>query len=186
MRNAMIGLVVVAGVLAVAPPLQAQSSAQVSEARGPQDRADVPTTGGGASPAIRPVATDKVAKLDAPYAQAVVAGGFLFTSGLIPSDPKTGEALRGTIEQDTGRVLDSLESVLRAAGLTLADVVKVTVWVTKPQVFPSVNAVFARRFGTHSPVCAMAMVDGLPGGAFLQLEAVAKMKDASEPATAKR
>jgi hypothetical protein len=77
------------------------------------------------------VTTDEAPKAIGPYSQAVVEDGYLFASGQIPLDPKTGELVGGTIEQSAERVFDNLEAVLKAAGLSFADVVKTTVYLTK-------------------------------------------------------
>src|ERR1700693_508611 len=71
--------------------------------------------------AMKFVATDDAPKAIGPYSQAVVEGGFLFAAGQIPLDPKTGDLVSGGIEPSAERVLDNLEAVLKAAGLTFAD-----------------------------------------------------------------
>ena len=91
--------------------------------------------------------------------------GWLFASGQIPLDPKSGELVGGSIEQSAERIFDNLEAVLREAGLTLADVVKTTVFLTKTEDFPAMNAVYARRFGEHRPARSTVTVAGLPKGA---------------------
>ncbi|MGH9369132.1 MAG: Rid family detoxifying hydrolase, partial [Thermoanaerobaculia bacterium] len=91
------------------------------------------------------IATDGAPKAIGPYSQAVAAGGFLFASGQIPLDPSTGELVEGGVEASTERIFDNLEAVLRKSGLTFADVVKTTVYLTRPEDFPAMNPVYARR-----------------------------------------
>src|SRR5437867_12174151 len=85
--------------------------------------------------AMKFIAADDAPKAIGPYSQAVVEGGFLFAAGQISLDPKTGELVGGTIEQSADRVFDNLEAVLKAAGLTFADIVKATVYLTKSEDF---------------------------------------------------
>ena len=125
---------------------------------------------------MKVIATEAAPKAIGPYSQAVVEGGFLFASGQIPLDPKTGELVGGSIEQSSERIIDSLEAVLRAAGLTLADVVKVTVFLTRSEDFPAMNAVYARRFGEHRPARSTVIVAALPKGAPLELDLIARAR----------
>jgi 2-iminobutanoate/2-iminopropanoate deaminase len=121
------------------------------------------------------IATDGAPKAIGPYSQAVVAGGLLYASGQIPLDPKTGELVGGSIEQSAERIFDSLEAVLREARLTLADVVKVTVFLTRAEDFPAMNAVYARRFGEHRPARSTVIAAALPKGAPLELDLIARV-----------
>ena len=122
---------------------------------------------------MRFIATDGAPKAIGPYSQAVVEGGLLYASGQIPLDPKTGELVGGSIEQSAERIFDSLEAVLREAGLTFADVVKVTVFLTRTEDFPAMNAVYARRFGEHRPARSTIVAAALPKGAPLELDLIA-------------
>ncbi|MDQ2970777.1 MAG: RidA family protein [Acidobacteriota bacterium] len=124
------------------------------------------------------LATDDAPKAIGPYSQAVVDGGFLFASGQIPLDPETGELVTGGIEASAERIFDNLEAVLREAGLTLADVVKTTVYLTKTADFPAMNAVYARRFGDHRPARSTVTVAGLPKGAPLEVDLIARVREA--------
>jgi 2-iminobutanoate/2-iminopropanoate deaminase len=124
--------------------------------------------------AMKFVSTDEAPKAVGPYSQAVVEGGFLFASGQIPLDPKTGELVGGTIEQSSVRVLDSLEAVLKAAGLTFADVVKTTVYLTKAEDFAAMNGVYGRRMGEHKPARSTVIVAALPRGAPMEIDLIAR------------
>ena len=122
------------------------------------------------------IATDGAPKAIGPYSQAVVVDGFLYASGQIPLDPKTGELVGGGIEQSAERIFDNLEAVLRSAGLSFADCVKVTVFLTRSEDFAAMNAVYARRFGEHRPARSTVIVAALPKGAPLELDLIARTK----------
>jgi 2-iminobutanoate/2-iminopropanoate deaminase len=124
--------------------------------------------------AMKFVATDEAPKAIGPYSQAVVEGGLLFASGQVPLDPKTGELVGGSIEQSTERVLDNLEAVLKAAGLTFADVVKTTVYLTKAEDFAPMNGVYGRRMGEHKPARSTVIVAALPRSAPLEIDLIAR------------
>ncbi|MGH9316358.1 MAG: RidA family protein [Thermoanaerobaculia bacterium] len=121
------------------------------------------------------VAADGAPKAIGPYSQAAVEGGFLFASGQIPLDPRTGELVSGGIEAATERIFDNLEAVLRQASLTLADVVKTTVFLTRSEDFAAMNAVYARRFGQHRPARSTVTVAALPKGATLEIDLIARV-----------
>jgi 2-iminobutanoate/2-iminopropanoate deaminase len=120
------------------------------------------------------IATDGAPKAIGPYSQAVIEAGVLYASGQIPLDPKTGELVGGSIEQSAERVFDNLQAVLAAAGLKFADVLRVTVYLTKSEDFPAMNAVYARRFGEHRPARSTVIVAALPKGAPLELDLIAR------------
>ncbi|MEO8432179.1 MAG: RidA family protein [Acidobacteriota bacterium] len=122
------------------------------------------------------LATDGAPKAIGPYSQAVVDGGLLFASGQIPLDPGTGELVAGGIDAAAERIFDNLEAVLGEGGLTLADVIKTTVYLTRTEDFPAMNAVYARRFGEHRPARSTVTVAGLPKGAPLEIDLIARMR----------
>ena len=122
------------------------------------------------------LATDGAPKAIGPYSQAVVEGGFVFCSGQIPLDPGTGELVSGGIEASTERVLDNMEAVLKSAGLSFQDVVKTTVFLTRTEDFPAMNMVYAKRFGSHRPARSTVTVAGLPKGAPLEIDLIARLK----------
>ncbi|MXZ36012.1 MAG: RidA family protein [Acidobacteria bacterium] len=110
-----------------------------------------------------------------PYSQGVRARAseFLFLSGQIGLDPQTGELVPGDIEVQTGRVLRNLEGVLRAAGSSLDQVVKTTIYLTDMEEFPRVNKVYGKFFGESLPARATVGVSSLPKGALVEIEALA-------------
>jgi 2-iminobutanoate/2-iminopropanoate deaminase len=121
------------------------------------------------------ITTDGAPKAIGPYSQAVVEDGLLFASGQIPLDPATGELVGGTIERSTERILDNLEAVLTAAGLTLASVVRTTVYLVRSEDFAPMNAVYARRFGDHRPARSTVIVAALPKGAPVEIDLIARV-----------
>lgn len=129
-----------------------------------------------APPPMTSVTSESAPKAIGPYSQAVIAGGFLFASGQIPLDPKTGDLVGGTIEQATERVFDNLEAVLKAAGLGLADVVKTTVYLTKGDDFAAMNKVYAKRMGENKPARSTLFVAGLPKGSPIEIDLIALAK----------
>jgi 2-iminobutanoate/2-iminopropanoate deaminase len=121
------------------------------------------------------VAVEAAPKAVGPYAQGVVAGGFLYTAGQIPRDPATGNLVAGDIVVQTNRVLDNLEAVLKGAGCSLHDVVKVTVYMTDLNDFAKMNEAYAARFGENRPARTTVQVAKLPTGATLEIDMVAKV-----------
>lgn len=124
---------------------------------------------------MRTIAVDGAPKAIGPYSQAVAAGGFLFTAGQIPLDPATMKLVEGDIAASTERVIDNLVAVLAGAGCQLSDVVKTTVFLADLADFAGMNEVYARRFGDHRPARSTIQVAGLPAGARVEIEAVAKL-----------
>ncbi len=110
-----------------------------------------------------------------PYSQAVRSGKELFCSGQIPLDPQTGELVAGDIGAQTQRVLDNLGAVLREAGFDYGDVVKTTIYLIDMQDFAAVNAVYERAFGTAKPARSTVAVAGLPRGARVEIDAIARV-----------
>ncbi len=122
------------------------------------------------------IATESAPKAIGPYSQAVVEGGFLFASGQIPLEPGSGELVTGGLEAAVERTLDNLEAVLKAAGLTFAEVVKTTVYLIRAEDFPAMNAIYARRFGEHRPARSTVIVAALPKGAPVEMDVIARLK----------
>ena len=108
-----------------------------------------------------------------PYSQAVRIGQFVYTAGQIPLDPATGKMIAGTISAQTERALNNLEAVLTAAGGSLKDVVKTTVFLQDMGEFGAMNAVYAQFFSDDPPARSAVEVAALPLGARIEIEAVA-------------
>ena len=112
-----------------------------------------------------------------PYAQAVRSGDFVFTSGQIPLDPATGQMVLGGITEQTERVISNLRGVLAAAGLSLANVVKTTVFLKSMSDFAAMNEVYARSFavdGGVPPARSTVQVAALPKDALVEIECIAR------------
>jgi 2-iminobutanoate/2-iminopropanoate deaminase len=112
-----------------------------------------------------------------PYVHAVLAGGLLFCSGQIPLDPKTGELVGATAADQAGRCLENLAAVCDAAGATLGDAVRLTVYWTDMGAFASVNEVYESFFESDPPARVAIAVAGLPRGALVEIDAVVAVPD---------
>lgn len=108
-----------------------------------------------------------------PYSQAIVAAGMVFASGQIPLDPATGQVVEGDIGVMTRRVLMNLEAVLKAAGSSLAQTVKITVFLADMNDFQAMNAVFAEFFPVLPPARSTVEVARLPRDVRVEIEAIA-------------
>ncbi|HZP41742.1 MAG TPA: Rid family detoxifying hydrolase [Candidatus Binatia bacterium] len=111
-----------------------------------------------------------------PYSQAVTIGDFVFCSGQVGMDPATGRLVEGGIARETARALENLAAVLAAAGASLAQVVRTTVYLTDLADFAAMNAVYARHFTTPFPARATVQVAKLPAGARVEIDAIAARK----------
>ncbi|MGO9973147.1 MAG: Rid family detoxifying hydrolase [Solirubrobacteraceae bacterium] len=112
-----------------------------------------------------------------PYVHAVRAGGLLFCSGQIPLDPVSGELVGSTPADQAGRCLENLAAVCDAAGATLADAVKLTVYLTDMSAFVAVNEVYASFFESDPPARVAIGVAALPRGAQVEIDAVVALPD---------
>lgn len=122
---------------------------------------------------LRTVATTDAPAAIGPYAQAITAGGLVYTSGQIPLDPTTMEVVSGGITEQAERVMTSLAAVLEAAGSSLGQVVKTTCFVTDLADFAPFNEVYGRHFGNHKPARSTVQVAALPRGVKLEVECIA-------------
>lgn len=122
------------------------------------------------------ILTKKAPEPIGPYSQAIQANGFVFCSGQIPLDPSTGQVPVTDIEGQTRRVLDNLKMVLEAAGCTLGDVVKTTIFLKSMSDFPKVNQVYAGYFKEVPPARSTVEVARLPRDVLVEIEAIAVAK----------
>jgi 2-iminobutanoate/2-iminopropanoate deaminase len=111
-----------------------------------------------------------------PYSQAVKAKKWLYCSGQIGLDPTSGE-MASDLAGQTNRAFANLRAVLGAAGLTPADVVKVTLYLINMSDFAAVNELYAGFFGNHKPARATVAVAALPKGALVEIDAIAFCED---------
>ena len=119
------------------------------------------------------VSIDQAPRAIGPYSQAVKACKLVFLPGQIPLDPVSGEPVAGTIEDQTARVMENLKAVLAACQLSLADIVKTTIFLTDMADFTKVNAVYGSYFSQQPPARSTVQVAALPKGARVEIEAVA-------------
>jgi 2-iminobutanoate/2-iminopropanoate deaminase len=108
-----------------------------------------------------------------PYSQAVRSGSFLFCSGQIPLDPKSGQIVSGDIAAQTQRVLDNIGAVLKAEDLTFDNIVKTTIFLTNLGDFQTVNEVYGSYFKQDPPARSTIQVAALPKGANVEIEVIA-------------
>ena len=108
-----------------------------------------------------------------PYSQAIRIGEFLYTSGQIALNPENMEMMNGAIEEETEWVLKNLEAILKADGISLAHVIKTTVYLTDLGEFARVNHVYEKFFGETKPARACVQVAALPKGAKVEIDAIA-------------
>ena len=120
----------------------------------------------------RIIQTKKAPAAIGPYSQAVLAGGFLYTSGQLGLDPETG-VLPETIEDQTAQSLRNIQAFLEEAGFRKTDVVKTVVYLKDLSDFAVVNGIYAGFFGGHKPARSCVEVSRLPKGGLIEIEVVA-------------
>ena len=125
--------------------------------------------------ADRAVLTESAPAPIGPYNQAIRAGEFLFCSGQIPLDPKTGELVAGDVSAQTRQALSNIAAVLAAAGATFDDVVKTTIFLIDMGDFGAVNAVYGESFRATPPARSTVAVAALPRNARVEIEVIAHL-----------
>jgi 2-iminobutanoate/2-iminopropanoate deaminase len=123
------------------------------------------------------IQTEKAPKAIGPYSQAVQAGNFLFLSGQIPLDPKTGELVKEDIRRQTQLVLENIKGVLESRDLGMKDVIKTTIFLKDLGNFNQVNEVYAAYFPSSPPARSTVEVANLPRNAEIEIEAIALTDD---------
>jgi len=119
------------------------------------------------------IKTDQAPKAIGPYSQGIMAGGFIFVSGQIPLDPVKGEIVGQTIEEQAHQVFKNLRAILQAAGSSLNEVVKATVFLADMNDFSRMNEVYAQYFSEPYPARAAFQVARLPREAKIEVEVIA-------------
>ena len=109
-----------------------------------------------------------------PYSQGVISGNLLFTSGQIPLSVGTGDVVGGNVTEQTEQVIKNLAAVLKAAGLSLANVIKTTCFLADMNDFAAFNEVYAKHF-TGKPARSTVAVKQLPKNALVEIEAIAEL-----------
>jgi 2-iminobutanoate/2-iminopropanoate deaminase len=123
-----------------------------------------------------PIKTDNAPGAIGPYSQGVIANGFLFTAGQVAFDPVTMQVVGADVGAQTERVLANLEAVLKAAGLTWANVVKTTVYLQRMSDFAAMNEVYAKWMGDARPARSTVEVGALPRGALVEIDLIAAIE----------
>lgn len=121
------------------------------------------------------ISTDKAPAALGPYSQAVVAGDFVFVSGAIPIDMKTGELSTGDIKDQTRICMNNLSTILVAAGSSLEKVVKTTIFLSDLSNFTNVNEAYGEFFKSNPPARACLQVAALPKNAQIEIEVIATL-----------
>jgi 2-iminobutanoate/2-iminopropanoate deaminase len=129
------------------------------------------------SPQREPVTAQNAPAAIGPYVHAIRAGGLLFCSGQIPLDPKTGDLVDGDAGEQTGRCLENLAAVCQAAGGSLGDAVRMTIYLTDMSSFAAVNEVYGSFFEANPPARVAIGVAALPRGAKVEIDAVVALAD---------
>ena len=119
------------------------------------------------------IRTTKAPSAIGPYSQAIQVGNLVYTSGQIPIDPATGAFVEGGINEQTRQSLLNVKAILEEAGLTMANVVKTTVFMADMNDFADMNAVYAQFFSEPFPARSAVAVKTLPKGALVEIEVVA-------------
>lgn len=119
------------------------------------------------------VSTDKAPKAIGPYEQAVKIGEFIYVSGQIPLDPKTGNLVDGDIKAQTRRVMENLKAIVEAGGSSFDKVIKATVFLKSIGDFAAMNEVYAEYLGHAKPARSTVAVADLPRGALVEIDLVA-------------
>ena len=123
------------------------------------------------------IATKEAPGAVGPYSQGVRAGNLIFVSGQLPINPKTGDLLKGDIKEQAKQSLENVKAILKEAGATLEDVVKVNVSVVDIDQFSLINEVYAEYFSNHKPARALVEVSRLPLGGEIEIEAIAMIQN---------
>lgn len=128
---------------------------------------------------MKTISTENAPAAIGPYVQGRVVGSLLFASGQIALDPKTGELVGESVEEQTEQVMGNIAAILEAAGSDFDHVVKTTCYLESIDDFAAFNEVYARSFGACLPARSAVGVDRLPKGALVEVEVIAEVVDLS-------
>ncbi len=126
----------------------------------------------------RVISTPKAPAAIGPYSQAIAVDNLLFTAGQIALDPATMTVVSGDVSAQTEQVMKNLAEICAAAGATLQDVVKTTVFLQEMSDFQAMNEVYARHFGENRPARSTVAVRGLPRNVRVEIEAIVRLPNA--------
>ncbi|MBX3145969.1 MAG: RidA family protein [Gemmatimonadales bacterium] len=127
---------------------------------------------------ISPIQVPGTARPGGHYSQAIVHNGLVYVAGQLPVDLATGKPLLGTVEEQTRRVLDNMDQILRTAGSGLQHIVQVTAYITKLDDWDAINATYASIMGAHRPARAIVPVPELHYGVALEVTCIASVAPA--------
>jgi 2-iminobutanoate/2-iminopropanoate deaminase len=116
--------------------------------------------------------TEDAPRAIGPYSQAIKAGGFTFVSGQVAINPKTGDLMNSSIEDQAEQVLQNLTAICKEANASLSDIVKLTIYITNMNDFSIVNEVIQRHFVEPYPARATVEVSALPLGVNVEMDAI--------------
>lgn len=122
---------------------------------------------------MKVINTSKAPKAIGPYSQAIEANGLVITSGQLPIDPETGEFAPGGIKEQTRQSLTNAKAILEEAGISLANVMKTTVFLSDMNDFAAMNEVYAEFFNEPFPARSAIAVKTLPKNALVEVECIA-------------
>ena len=122
---------------------------------------------------MKVINTNKAPKAIGPYSQAIEANGLVITSGQLPIDPATGEFAPGGIKEQTRQSLTNAKAILEAAGISMANVMKTTVFLSDMNNFAAMNEVYAEFFSEPFPARSAIAVKTLPKNALVEVECIA-------------
>lgn len=119
------------------------------------------------------ISTDKAPAAIGPYSQAIEVNGMIYTSGMIPIDPSTGELVTGSVEAQVEQAISNLEALLAASGSSIEKAVKTVVFISNMDDFGKINEVYAKHFKEPYPARSCVQVARLPKDVAIEIEAVA-------------
>ena len=122
------------------------------------------------------ISTDKAPAAIGPYSQAIEVNGMIYTSGMIPIDPSTGELVTGSVEAQAEQAISNLEALLAASGSSIEKAVKTVVFISNMDDFGKINEVYAKHFKEPYPARSCVEVANLPKAALVEIEAIAVEK----------
>ncbi|KGM45231.1 hypothetical protein NP83_07200 [Neobacillus niacini] len=122
---------------------------------------------------ITKVQTENAPAAVGPYSQAIIANGFVFLSGMLPLDPRTGIMIGENAGEQTEQVMKNIIGLLAELNLDLEDVVKATIFLDSMDSFQSVNEVYGSYFTNHKPARSCVEVAAIPKGALVEIEVIA-------------
>lgn len=119
------------------------------------------------------ISTNNAPAAIGPYSQAVETNGMLFLSGMLPIDPSTGNMVEGGVKEQTAQIFKNIEALLAAAGVTVDNIVKTTVFLDDMSLFGEMNEVYGSRFSGTFPARSAFAVKSLPKNALVEIEVIA-------------